>query len=123
MVHVPELALLVHIEEAFIHCGKAPKRGRLWDPTAQIDRSVYPRMGEVMFDHGQVEDATGVGRPTSRRDPTESPRPNARSVRPAGNRHDLVTIANHNGNMAARLAESPLGGSWRSWNLDPANVP
>lgn len=53
--HVPELAMLVHVEEAFIHCGKAPKRGRLWDPEAQVDRSVYPRMGEVMADHGQSE--------------------------------------------------------------------
>lgn len=51
--HIPALALLVHVEEAFIHCGKAPKRGRLWDPDAQIDRSVYPRIGEVMYDHGR----------------------------------------------------------------------
>ena len=27
--HIPVLAMLVHVEEAFIHCGKAPKRGRL----------------------------------------------------------------------------------------------
>lgn len=53
--HVPAIAMLVHVEEAFIHCGKAPKRGRLWDPDAQIDRSIYPRMGEVMADHGHSE--------------------------------------------------------------------
>ena len=53
--HVPMLAMLVHVEEAFIHCGKAPKRGRLWDPEAQIDRSTYPKMGEVIFDHGDYE--------------------------------------------------------------------
>ena len=51
--HVPEIALLVHVEEAFIHCGKALKRGGVWDPEAQIDRSIYPKMGEVMFDHGK----------------------------------------------------------------------
>jgi PPOX class probable FMN-dependent enzyme len=56
--HVPQLALLVHVEEAFIHCGKAPKRGRLWDQTAQIDRSMYPKMGQVMFDHGKYTDIT-----------------------------------------------------------------
>lgn len=56
--HVPKLALLVHVEEAFIHCGKAPKRGRLWDPAAQIDRSTYPKMGEVMFDHGRYDSVT-----------------------------------------------------------------
>lgn len=53
--HIPEVALLVHVEEAFIHCGKAPKRGRLWDPEARIDRSVYPKLGEVVFDHGKAE--------------------------------------------------------------------
>jgi PPOX class probable FMN-dependent enzyme len=56
--HVPQLALLVHVEEAFIHCGKAPKRGRLWDPSAQIDRSTYPKMGQVMHDHGRYTDVT-----------------------------------------------------------------
>lgn len=53
--HVPELAMVVDVEEAFIHCGKAPKRGRLWDPDAHIDRAIYPRMGEVMSDHGRSE--------------------------------------------------------------------
>jgi PPOX class probable FMN-dependent enzyme len=53
--HIPVLAMLVHVEEAFIHCGKAPKRGRLWDADAQIDRSIYPKIGEVMFDHGKYE--------------------------------------------------------------------
>ncbi len=53
--HTPVLAMLVHVEEAFIHCGKAPKRGRLWDADAQIDRSIYPKIGEVMFDHGEYE--------------------------------------------------------------------
>lgn len=56
--HVPQIAMLVHIEEAFIHCGKSLKRGRLWDVEAQIDRSTYPKMGEVMFDHGKYEDVT-----------------------------------------------------------------
>lgn len=56
--HKPVLAMLVHVEEAFIHCGKAPRRGRLWDVDAQIDRSVFPKMGEVMFDHGRYEDVT-----------------------------------------------------------------
>lgn len=60
--HVPALAMLVHVEEAFIHCGKAPKRGRLWDPDAQIDRSTYPRMGEVMFDHGRHYDRYNIDR-------------------------------------------------------------
>lgn len=54
--HTPALAMLVHVEEAFIHCGKAPRRGRLWEADAQIDRSSYPKMGAVMFDHGKYDD-------------------------------------------------------------------
>ena len=54
--HTPAVALVVHVEEAFIHCGKAPKRARLWDPAAQIDRSTYPKMGEVMHDHSRSTD-------------------------------------------------------------------
>jgi PPOX class probable FMN-dependent enzyme len=60
--HVPPVALLVEVEEAFIHCGKAPKRGRLWDPEARIDRSTFPKMGEVMFDHGNYGDRYDVTR-------------------------------------------------------------
>ena len=60
--HVPEIALLVHVEEAFIHCGKALKRGRVWDSDAQIDRSDYPKMGEVMFDHGRYGEKYEVTR-------------------------------------------------------------
>ena len=56
--HKPVLAMLVHVEEAFIHCGKAPRRGRLWDAEAQIDRKSYPKMGEVMFDHGKYGDVS-----------------------------------------------------------------
>ncbi|MFO7699905.1 MAG: pyridoxamine 5'-phosphate oxidase family protein [Acidimicrobiia bacterium] len=52
--HTPALALVVEVGEAFIHCGKALKRGRLWDPDARIDRSIYPTVGEVIFDHGDL---------------------------------------------------------------------
>ena len=60
--HVPEIALVVHVEEAFIHCGKALKRGRIWDPEAQIDRSTFPKMGEVMFDHGKYGEKYDITR-------------------------------------------------------------
>lgn len=41
----PQLALLVHIEEAFFHCGKALKRSALWSNEGRVDRSVLPSMG------------------------------------------------------------------------------
>ena len=52
--HRPSLALVVRVEEAFIHCGKAFKRGQVWDPESFVDRSAYPSVGEVMFDHGDL---------------------------------------------------------------------
>ncbi len=60
--HLPEVALLVDVEEAFLHCGKALKRGRVWDPEAQIDRSTYPKIGEVIFDHGKYGEKYDVTR-------------------------------------------------------------
>ena len=48
---VPKLALLVDVEEAFLHCAKAPKRARLWDPEAHIDRGVLPTLAEMVVDH------------------------------------------------------------------------
>ena len=46
----PVLALRVDVEEAFIHCGKAPKRARLWDPAAHVAEGTFPRMGEMLHD-------------------------------------------------------------------------
>ncbi len=40
----------VGVSEAFIHCGKAPKRARLWDPDAQVAKGTFPRMGEMLHD-------------------------------------------------------------------------
>ena len=46
----PRLVLKVAVEEAFFHCPKAIMRGRLWDPEAQVDRSVLPSGAEIIFD-------------------------------------------------------------------------
>jgi PPOX class probable FMN-dependent enzyme len=46
----PVLALRVEVNEAFIHCGKAPKRAHLWDSNAQVADGTFPRMGEMLHD-------------------------------------------------------------------------
>lgn len=57
----PQLALLVHIEEVFFHCGKALKRSGLWSDQGRVDRSVLPSMGELL--HAQAKtDQFGIGR-------------------------------------------------------------
>ncbi len=47
---VPKVGLLITIEEAFLHCGKALVRSRLWDPAAQIDRSTVPSYPAMLLD-------------------------------------------------------------------------
>jgi hypothetical protein len=51
----PRTALTVTVREAFLHCAKALMRGRLWDGEAQVDRSLFPSMGEMIVEQ------TGVG--------------------------------------------------------------
>ena len=46
----PPSGLRVTVEEAFLHCGRALLRSRIWDPEVQIDRSVYPTYGQVLSD-------------------------------------------------------------------------
>ena len=59
---LPKAGLIVHADEVFVHCGRAVKRGRLWDPDAQHDRSTLPRIGEVLRDQlAPVADEIGEG--------------------------------------------------------------
>jgi PPOX class probable FMN-dependent enzyme len=47
----PKVGLVISIEEAFLHCGKALVRSKLWDPTQQIDRASLPSYAEMLLDH------------------------------------------------------------------------
>lgn len=44
----PRTVIRVHVREAYLHCAKAIMRARLWDPGAQIDRSVFPSVGQMI---------------------------------------------------------------------------
>ena len=55
---VPVLALAVHVEEAFLQCGKAFRRSRLWQPESWPDRSVLPSPGTIFADHAKLTDTT-----------------------------------------------------------------
>lgn len=46
----PRLAIVVDVEEAFLHCAKAFIRSRLWDPAVQIDRKELPTLGQMVHD-------------------------------------------------------------------------
>ena len=48
---VPELAILVQVEEAFYHCGKAIIRSDLWSPEKAAPTDGLPTYAEANVDH------------------------------------------------------------------------
>ena len=48
---VPELAVLVRVEEAFYHCGKAIIRAGLWVPDKAAPTEGLPTYAEANVDH------------------------------------------------------------------------
>ena len=46
----PISGLRVTVEEAFLHCGRALIRSRLWDPEVQMERSSFLTYGKVLAD-------------------------------------------------------------------------
>ncbi|MDI4234004.1 hypothetical protein OZ411_14385 [Bradyrhizobium sp. Arg237L] len=47
---VPKLAIVVTVQEAFLHCSKALKRARLWSGEYRLDRSEFPTLGRILAD-------------------------------------------------------------------------
>ncbi|MEO1194404.1 MAG: pyridoxamine 5'-phosphate oxidase family protein [Pseudomonadota bacterium] len=46
----PKVAILVTVEEAFLHCAKAFRRSKLWDPNARQDRKEMPSLARMILD-------------------------------------------------------------------------
>ena len=46
----PATGILVAVEEAFLHCGKAMIRSRLWDLESRIERKSLPSLGRMIAD-------------------------------------------------------------------------
>jgi PPOX class probable FMN-dependent enzyme len=46
----PATVLTIHVREAFLHCGKALMRSKLWDPARHVQRSELPTLGEMIRD-------------------------------------------------------------------------
>ena len=56
----PVSGLRITVEEAFLHCGRALIRSRVWDPDVQIERSEYPTYGQVLADQIAGADAKQI---------------------------------------------------------------
>lgn len=46
----PKLAIVVSIDEVFMHCAKAFRRSRLWDVESQQDRKSLPSLSKIILD-------------------------------------------------------------------------
>jgi uncharacterized protein len=47
---LPKLAIVVQVKEVFIHCAKALRRSKLWDPAAAQDRKEMPSLMQMLLD-------------------------------------------------------------------------
>jgi PPOX class probable FMN-dependent enzyme len=52
----PVLAIVVHVEEAFLHCGRSSLRAMVWDPSRQIDRHQMPSLSRMIADQTRPPD-------------------------------------------------------------------
>ena len=46
----PQIGIVIHVREAYLHCAKAPNRAGLWDPSRHIDRRELPSYGDMLAD-------------------------------------------------------------------------
>jgi PPOX class probable FMN-dependent enzyme len=46
----PKVGIQIAVEEAFLHCAKALKRARLWDPASRQDRREMPSLAKMILE-------------------------------------------------------------------------
>jgi len=51
---VPDFAVIVRVEEAFYHCGKAIIRSKLWKPDDQLPVDALPTYAQALMAHGDL---------------------------------------------------------------------
>ena len=54
----PRLVILVAVREAFLHCGKALKRARLWYDDYRVERKSFPSLGRMIVEQTKPGDVT-----------------------------------------------------------------
>lgn len=52
----PKLAIVITVEEAYLHCAKAFRRSNLWDPASYMDRDELPSAGCMYRDQMGLPD-------------------------------------------------------------------
>ncbi|MFK7983341.1 MAG: pyridoxamine 5'-phosphate oxidase family protein [Saprospiraceae bacterium] len=52
---LPQFVLIVHVEEAFMHCSKCMVRSKLWTDIDPDIRQKVPTLAEIIIDHAKLE--------------------------------------------------------------------
>lgn len=52
---VPQSALLVHVDEAYMHCAKALRRSRLWQDDYKLGKGEFPTLGQILKDQLAID--------------------------------------------------------------------
>ena len=55
----PRAVLDIAVHEAYFHCGKALMRARMWTQDAQVERSSFPSISQVIHDQTQLGEPEG----------------------------------------------------------------
>lgn len=51
---VPVLGIGITVEECFVHCAKAFKRSKLWEPESWLEQKEFPNPSKMLADHAKL---------------------------------------------------------------------
>jgi len=54
----PRLVILVTVKEAFLHCGKALKRSKLWHDDYRVEKKDFPSLGRMIVEQTKPANVT-----------------------------------------------------------------
>jgi uncharacterized protein len=54
----PRLIIMVTVNEAFLHCGKALKRSKLWHDDYRVDKKSFPSLGRMIVEQTKPANVT-----------------------------------------------------------------
>jgi PPOX class probable FMN-dependent enzyme len=55
---LPTSALVINVELAYIHCGRAIIRAKLWDPESRVPKGTIASLGQMAADQAKPKDMT-----------------------------------------------------------------
>ena len=54
---LPDLAVVVSVEQTFMHCAKCMIRSKLWEPSAWPDQSSLPSLAQALVEQGGLRES------------------------------------------------------------------